>query len=189
SPIQFPTSIYLLLNFKETSFFIVCQNDLAFLFSRQFENCIMMKIAVFPGSFNQLTMGHYDILQRALPLFDKIVLAIGVNPNKTYEYTIEQRRADLEDVFCNEPKIITATYEKLTVDFCRKINAKFIIRGLRSAKDFEYEQPIAQMNYLIGEGIETIFLSAQPQYSHISSSIVREIKTLGGEVAQFLPKK
>lgn len=148
-----------------------------------------MKIAVFPGSFNPLTIGHQDILQRALPLFDKIVLAIGVNPNKTYEYSIEQRQADLEDVFECEPKISTATYEKLTVDFCKKINAKFIIRGLRNAKDFEFEQPIAQMNYLIGDGIETIFFSAQPQYTHISSSIVREIKTLGGDVAPFLPEK
>lgn len=148
----------------------------------------MMKIAIFPGSFNPLTIGHQDILQRALPLFDKVILAIGVNPNKTYEYPIEQRQADLENLFKNEPKISTATYEKLTVDFCKKINATFIIRGLRNTKDFEFEQPIAQMNYLIGAGIETIFLSAQPQYTHISSSLVREIKQLGGKVESFLPR-
>lgn len=148
-----------------------------------------MKIAIFPGSFNPLTIGHYDILKRALPLFDKIVLAIGVNPNKTYENPIEQRQAYLDDLFDDEPKISTATYEKLTVDFCKKINAQFIIRGLRNSKDFEFEQPIAQMNYLIGEGIETVFFISQPQYTHISSSLVREIKTLGGNVDDFLVKK
>lgn len=145
-----------------------------------------MKIAVFPGSFNPLTIGHYDILQRALPLFDQIVLAIGVNPNKVYKNPVSERRGYLDKLFENEPKISTATYEKLTVDFCKKINAQFIIRGLRNSKDFEFEQPIAQMNYLIGEGIETIFLVSQPQYTHISSSLVREIKALGGQVDEFL---
>lgn len=146
-----------------------------------------MKIGVFPGSFNPITLGHLDIIERALPLFDEVIIAIGINPNKTYAKSLEERIGFLDKVFKNEPKVRIDHYEKLTVDYCKKVGAKYLIRGLRNSIDFNFEQPIAQMNYLIGDGIETIFLVSQPQLTHISSSLVREIENGGGDVSSFLP--
>ncbi|MEM9886671.1 MAG: pantetheine-phosphate adenylyltransferase [Bacteroidota bacterium] len=148
-----------------------------------------MKIAVFPGSFDPITSGHFDLVQRALPLFDQIIIAIGVNSQKKYLFSLEQRIKWLEDVFSEEPKIKVDSFEGLTAHYCTSIGAKYLLRGLRNASDFDYEKTISQLNHIVGAGIETIFLIAQPGYSHISSTIVREIIKGGGDASAFLPKE
>lgn len=147
----------------------------------------MTKIAVFPGSFDPITTGHFDIVQRAMPLFDKIVIAIGVNSQKNSLFTLEQRMAWLEAVFANYPKVEVATFDGLTAHYCNKIGADYLIRGLRNASDFDYEKTISQLNNIVGQGIETVFWISQPAYSHISSTIVREIIKGGGDARPFLP--
>ncbi|MBY5959739.1 pantetheine-phosphate adenylyltransferase [Membranicola marinus] len=146
-----------------------------------------MKIAVFPGSFDPITTGHIEIVHRALPLFDRIVVAIGINENKKALYDLDQRMAWLEAVFADDDQITVDHFEGLTVNFCKKINAHFLIRGLRNSSDFDYEKTISQVNSTIGEHLETVFLISQPKYSHISSTIVREIIKGGGDASQFLP--
>jgi len=146
-----------------------------------------MKIAVFPGSFDPITTGHTDIVYRVLPLFDKIVVAIGVNDNKKTLFPLEQRMGWLKEVFRDEEQIVVDYFQGLTVDYCRKIGAHFLVRGLRSAADFDYEKTISQVNTTIGDKLETVFLISQPKYSHISSTIVREIIKAGGNASQFLP--
>lgn len=146
-----------------------------------------MKTAVFPGSFDPITTGHIDIVYRALPLFDRIVVAIGINENKKTLFSLEQRLQWLEDVFRDDEQITVDYFQGLTVDYCKKIGAHFLVRGLRSASDFDYEKTISQVNTTIGEDLETVFLISQPKYSHISSTIVREIIKAGGDAAQFLP--
>jgi pantetheine-phosphate adenylyltransferase len=147
----------------------------------------MTKIAVFPGSFDPITTGHFDIVQRAMPLFDKIVVAIGVNSQKNYLFTLEQRMAWLEAVFADYPKVEVATFDGLTAHYCNKIGADYLLRGLRNASDFDYEKTISQLNNIVGQGIETVFWISQPAYSHISSTIVREIIKGGGDARPFLP--
>lgn len=149
----------------------------------------MKKIAVFPGSFDPITIGHYDLIIRAMPLFDEIVVAVGVNSQKNTLFSLEQRMAWLEEVFEDEPTIKVDYFEKLTVDFCKKIGAQYLVRGLRNASDFDYEKTISQLNNILGKGLETIFLISKPEYSHISSTIVREIIKGGGDAAPFLPKE
>jgi pantetheine-phosphate adenylyltransferase len=144
------------------------------------------KIAVFPGSFDPITVGHVDLVRRALPLFDKIVVAVGVNTQKKTLFSLEQRMAWLTEVFDKYPQIEIANFEKLTVHFCQKIDAKYLLRGLRNASDFDYEKTISQLNMDIG-GIETVFLISQPIFSHISSTIVRELIIGGGDARNFLP--
>ena len=146
-----------------------------------------MKIAVFPGSFDPITTGHTDIVYRALPLFDKMVVAIGINENKKALFPLEQRMAWLEEVFQGEENITVDHFQGLTVDYCQKIGAHFLVRGLRNASDFDYEKTISQVNSSLGDHLETVFLISQPRYSHISSTIVREIIKGGGNVTQFLP--
>ena len=148
----------------------------------------MPKIAVFPGSFDPITKGHIDILQRAVPLFDEVVVAIGINSTKKYLFSLEQRLEFIEATFKDEPKVKTATYKGLTVEFCKKIGAKYLVRGLRSNLDFEYEKPIAQLNNDMHNDIETIFLISQPLYGHISSTIIREIYKNNGDISLFVPK-
>ncbi|MEZ4956016.1 MAG: pantetheine-phosphate adenylyltransferase [Saprospiraceae bacterium] len=146
-----------------------------------------MNIAVFPGSFDPITVGHEQIVKRALPLFDKIVVAVGINSQKKYLYTLEQRLKWLEDVFANDPKVEIASYHGLTAHFCNSIQAKYLLRGLRSSSDFEYEKTISQLNFIVGNNLETVFLISEPAYSHISSTIVREIIKGGGDATPFLP--
>ncbi len=147
------------------------------------------KIAVFPGSFDPITNGHVDIVMRALPLFDKIIMAVGVNSVKEGLFSLERRMEWLESVFADEPKIEVDFFEGLTVNFCNKVNAKYLIRGLRNASDFDYEKTISQLNNIIGKDLDTVFFISKPEYSHISSTIVREIIKGKGATDQFLPEQ
>ena len=146
-----------------------------------------MKIALFPGSFDPVTKGHEDIIKRALLLFDKIYLAIGVNCNKAPLFPLEIRKGWLHQCFGNESKIEICTYKGLTVDLCKDLNAQFIIRGIRNADDFQFEKDIAQANRQLSPDIETIFLATAPEFSHINSTIVRDIYTNHGDYKQFMP--
>lgn len=145
------------------------------------------KIAVFPGSFDPITLGHLDIVNRALPLFDKIIMAVGVNSVKKTLFDLDTRMKWLEDVFADEPKVTVDTFEGLTVHYCKKVGANFLIRGLRNGSDFDYEKTISQLNNIIGQDLDTVFFISQPKYSHISSTIVREIIKGKGETGAFLP--
>ncbi len=147
----------------------------------------MQRIAVFPGSFDPITRGHESVIKRALPLFDLVIVAIGENGEKKSFFSLSQRLAWLQLIFAKEPKIEIATFSGLTVDFCQKKNAAFILRGLRTAADFEFERSIGQMNKLMVPGIETVFLLCEQEYASLSSSIVRDIIRNGGEVKQFVP--
>lgn len=148
----------------------------------------MSKIAVFPGSFDPITVGHVDIVNRALPLFDTIIIAIGVNTQKKYLYSLEQRMNWLRETFGSEKKIEISSYEGLTINFCKAKNADYILRGIRSAADFEYEKTIAHLNNAMYETIETILILSKPELSSISSTIVREIIKGNGDVSKFVPK-
>jgi pantetheine-phosphate adenylyltransferase len=148
-----------------------------------------MKICVFPGSFDPITSGHVDLVKRALPLFDKIIIAIGINAQKKYLFSLEQRQDWIKDVFKDEPKVIVDTFENLTADYCKRVEAAWILRGLRNASDFDYEKTISQLNFIVGKGVETMFLISQPEFSHVSSTIVREIIKGGGDASPFLPKE
>jgi pantetheine-phosphate adenylyltransferase len=149
----------------------------------------MAKIAVFPGSFDPITIGHVDLVNRALPLFDEIIVAIGLNSQKKSLFDLEQRVNWLEAVFAEESKVHVDYFENLTADYCQKIGAGYLLRGLRNASDFDYEKTISQLNFIIGHGLETIFLISRPAYSHISSTIVREIIKGGGDASPFLPEE
>ncbi len=150
---------------------------------------VKKKVAVFPGSFDPITTGHVDLIERALILCDEIIVAVGVNTAKKYLFPLEQRIKWLEKVFENEPRIKVDHFEKLTAHYCKRIGADFLVRGLRNASDFDYEKTISQLNSILGEGLETIFLISRPEYSHISSSIVREIIKGGGTAEAFLPEQ
>ena len=147
----------------------------------------MERIAVFPGSFDPITKGHESIVKRAIPLFDKIIIAIGINAGKNSMFDLEQRKSWIKSTFKNNPTIEVTTYAGLTVDYCKAQNAHFILRGLRSNADFTYENGIAQMNKSLITNIETVFLVTEPEFSHISSTIVRDIIRNNGNVEQFLP--
>lgn len=149
----------------------------------------MSKIAVFPGSFDPITIGHVDLVKRALPLFDKVIVAIGINSQKRYLFDLDQRLEWLHAVFEGEPKVEVGKFEGLTAHYCREIGAKYLLRGLRNASDFDYEKTISQLNHIVGAGLETIFLISQPEYSHISSTIVREIIKGEGDASTFLPEQ
>jgi len=146
-----------------------------------------MRRAVFPGSFDPITLGHVDILERALPLFDEIILAIGSNADKKYMFSLEERVQFLEETFKGEAKIKVETYEGLTVDFCKKMDASFILRGLRNSIDLECEKTIGQTNYKMA-GIETVFLISSSGKGHISSSVVRDVRKNGGDYSFMVPK-
>ena len=145
-----------------------------------------MRKAVFPGSFDPITLGHVDIIKRAIPLFDEITIAIGVNAEKNYMFTLEQRKSFIQKAFFAENKISVKTYTGLTVDYCKEINADFILRGLRNPADFEFEKAIAQTNRKLS-GIETVFLLTSAETSYISSSIVRDILKNRGDASGLVP--
>ena len=147
-----------------------------------------MSIAVFPGSFDPITTGHVDLVRRALPLFDEVVVAVGVNTQKKYLYDLVTRMTWLRDVFAAEEKVRIDSFERLTAHYCQRIGARYLLRGLRNASDFDYEKTISQLNHIVGDGLETVFLISQPAYSHVSSTIVREIIKGGGDAGAFLPK-
>jgi pantetheine-phosphate adenylyltransferase len=148
-----------------------------------------MKIALFPGSFDPITIAHVDILKRSIPLFDKVVLGIGLNSSKQNFLSAETREEIVRSVFKDYPNVEIATYQGLTVDFCKQIGATYMIRGIRSVGDFEYERAIAQINQTMMPNVETIFILSKPEYSAISSTIVRDILRNGGDVSPFLPKE
>src|SRR3982751_2165930 len=147
-----------------------------------------MRIALFPGTFDPVTFGHIDIIERSLQLFDKLYIGIGVNANKAPMFSADQRVQWLDEIFKNEPKIKSVIYEGLTVECCKKVKANYILRGIRYVNDFEYEKAIADMNRSLDENIETIFLTCLPKYTSVASTLVRDVIRNGGDVGQFLPE-
>lgn len=146
------------------------------------------KIAIFPGSFDPFTVGHASIVERGLPMFDKIVIGVGINERKRPFYSHEARVRAISELYADEPRVSVVSYDDLTIDLARREGAQFILRGLRSVKDFEYERDIANMNRLLS-GVETVLLFTEPHYSSISSSVVRELIAFGKDVKRFLPVK
>ncbi|MBN8702844.1 MAG: pantetheine-phosphate adenylyltransferase [Bacteroidetes bacterium] len=147
-----------------------------------------MKIAVFPGSFDPITIGHESIIRRAIPLFDKIIIAVGANSTKSSFFSVEKRVAWIKQLFASETKVEAADYKGLTVEFCKTVGANYILRGLRTSADFEFERGIGQMNRAMHTNVETIFLLTLPEHSAISSTIIRDIIKNGGDVSSFVPK-
>ncbi len=145
-----------------------------------------MNRAIFPGSFDPLTKGHYDIIKRGIPLFDEIIVAIGINGSKKYMFSLEERKSFIEKAFADEPKVKVMTYKGLTVEFCKKIDVEFILRGLRNPADFEFEKAIAYTNRDLAP-IETVFLLTSANTSHISSSIVRDVIKNNGDYTKLVP--
>jgi len=148
----------------------------------------MSRICLFPGTFDPVTLGHVDIINRAIPLFDKIIVGIGKNTIKAPMFSAEQRLAWIEEIYKDKPCIEGAIYEGLTVHFCKKVNAGFILRGIRYVSDFEYEKTIADANRTLDNSIETIFLTGEPKYTSVASTIVRDILRNGGDASPFLPE-
>lgn len=149
----------------------------------------MSRICLFPGTFDPVTLGHVDIIDRALPLFDKIVVGIGLNSAKAPMFTPEQRLNWIKELYQHDARVEGAIYEGLTVDFCRSIGAHFILRGIRYVSDFEYEKTIADANRTLDRSIETIFLTGEPKYTSVASTIVRDIIRNGGDATPFLPER
>ena len=147
----------------------------------------MQRICLFPGTFDPVTLGHIDIIDRALPLFDKLVIGIGRNSNKAPMFSEEKRLAWLKEIYKHDDKVDALAYDGLTVECCKKIGANFILRGIRYVNDFEYEKSIADMNRTLDENVETIFLTCLPQYTSIASTLVRDVIRNGGDVTKFLP--
>lgn len=148
----------------------------------------MEKIAVFPGSFDPFTKGHESIVRRVLPLFDKVIVAIGVNSHKQYYFTLEKRKQWIEQTFKDDPRVSVDNFTGLTIDYCHKLNAKYIVRGLRTTTDLEFEKAIAQMNKSMADDIETLFILPTPELSAINSTIIRDIVRNGGDASRFVPE-
>ncbi len=148
----------------------------------------MSRIAVFPGSFDPLTLGHVDIILRGLTVFDRVIIGIGNNAEKKYMFPLQDRETWIKNAFGAETRIEVKSYSGLTVDFCKKMNASFILRGLRNSADFEFEKAIAHMNAGISKKIETVFVLSDPKYNALSSSIIRDIIRNGGDPKIFLPE-
>ena len=148
----------------------------------------MKRIAVFPGSFDPITKGHEDIILRAIPLFDEIIVAIGTNSSKNYYYSLEKRLDMIRYTFRNEPKVKVETYLGMTVDYCKEVGATHLLRGLRTSADFEFERSIAHINQTLHPDIDTVFLLSLQEYSAINSTIVRDILSNGGDPQRFVPE-
>jgi len=148
-----------------------------------------MKIAVFPGTFDPITLGHVDIIERGVQIFDKVYIAVGVNPKKSTFFALEKRIEWLNSLFKDNKQIEVEFYTGLTVDFCKKVNAKFVLRGLRSFEDFEYEKRIAYVNKELMPSLESVFLYSSVSYGNVSSSMVREVLSCGGNIDGFVPKQ
>lgn len=148
----------------------------------------MSRICLFPGTFDPVTLGHVDIINRALPLFDKIIVGIGLNTSKAPMFSPEQRLQWIKDIYKDEERVEGAVYEGLTINFCQKIGAGFILRGIRYVSDFEYEKTIADANRTLDKTIETFFLTGEPKYTSVASTIVRDIIRNGGDASPFLPE-
>lgn len=148
---------------------------------------MQQRIALFPGTFDPITIGHLDIINRALPLFDKLIIGIGRNINKTPMFSDEQRISWINEIYKDSTKVSAVLYEGLTVDCCQKVGANFIVRGIRYVNDFEYEKAIADMNRSLDNNIETVFLTCLPQFTSVASTLVRDVLRNGGDVMKFLP--
>lgn len=149
----------------------------------------MQRICLFPGTFDPITMGHVDVIKRAVSLFDKLVIGIGINSSKQPMFSVEQRVAWIQEIFKDEPRVEAQGYNGLTIDYCKNIGARYILRGIRYVSDFEYEKAIADMNRMLAPDIETIFLTTSPLYSTISSTLVRDVIRNKGNVSLFVPKE
>lgn len=149
----------------------------------------MQRICLFPGTFDPITKGHVDVISRAVSLFDKLVIGIGINSSKQPMFTVEQRCGWIGEIFKNDARIEAVGYKGLTVDYCKEIGAQYILRGIRYVSDFEYEKAIADMNRMLAPEIETIFLTCSPEYSPISSTLVRDVIRNKGNVSLFLPEE
>lgn len=147
----------------------------------------MQRICLFPGTFDPVTLGHIDIINRAIPLFDKIYVGIGINAAKNPMFSAEQRMEWFQEIYKLEPKVVSVVYDGLTVNYCKEIGATFILRGIRYVSDFEYEKTIADANRTLDKNIETIFLTGEPKYTSVASTIVRDIIRNGGDASPFLP--
>jgi pantetheine-phosphate adenylyltransferase len=147
----------------------------------------MQRICLFPGTFDPITLGHVDVIKRSVSMFDKLVIAIGVNSQKAPMFSIEQRISWINEIFKNYPQISAASYSGLTINYCKEVGAQYMIRGIRYISDFEYEKAIADMNKMLAPEIETIFLTCAPEYSTISSTIVRDVIRNGGDVSKIVP--
>lgn len=148
----------------------------------------MQRICLFPGTFDPVTFGHIDIVKRALPLFDKLYIGIGVNANKAPMFGAAQRQQWFQQIFESEPRVDVVTYDGLTIDCCRRVGANFILRGIRYVSDFEYEKAIADMNRTLDNHTETIFLTCLPQYISVASTLVRDVLRNGGDITPFVPE-
>jgi len=148
----------------------------------------MPRICLFPGTFDPVTLGHVDIINRALPLFDKIIVGIGLNASKTPMFSARQRQEWIEEIYQDEERVEGVVYEGLTINYCKIIGARFILRGIRYVSDFEYEKTIADANRTLDRTIETIFLTGEPKYTSVASTIVRDIIRNGGDATPFLPE-
>ncbi|MBL0271026.1 MAG: pantetheine-phosphate adenylyltransferase [Chitinophagaceae bacterium] len=148
----------------------------------------MPRICLFPGTFDPVTLGHVDIINRALPLFDKIIVGIGLNASKTPMFSARQRQEWIEEIYKDEERVEGVVYEGLTINYCKIIGARFILRGIRYVSDFEYEKTIADANRTLDRTIETIFLTGEPKYTSVASTIVRDIIRNGGDATPFLPE-
>ncbi len=147
----------------------------------------MNRICLFPGTFDPVTFGHIDIVTRALPLFDKLFIGIGMNVNKQPMFTADQRSQWFKEIFIKESKVEVLVYDGLTVDCCKQVNANYVLRGIRYVNDFEYEKAIADMNRTLDEKVETVFLTCLPQYTSVASTLVRDVIRNRGNVSQFVP--
>lgn len=148
----------------------------------------MQRICLFPGTFDPITVGHLDIIYRSLDLFDKVIIGIGRNSGKVPMFSEEQRVEWITEIFKDDPRVESVVYDGLTVDCCKRMNAKFILRGIRYVNDFEYEKAIADMNRSLDGDIETIFLTCLPQYTSVASTLVRDVIRNGGDASAFLPE-